>query len=335
MTALRRPQQTTAACGGERIAQLVAALDPASLGTEPLLDGIRLYEAASLNTQPACGGACIVILCGHAGSAGPVDGVPPTFQPCYRVQTALAPLEPLTWEPGDGPAACLSVPLDLQLAAELILALDEMHPCPARPNSMQAWIALDEGMADAVQRLLQALPSALDARMLGPGIVRELVYRVLTGPLGAAVRAALGHQGSMHRIGKALRRMRASYAEAIDVPALANEAGMSIAAFHAHFKALTHTTPIQFLKTIRLQQARLLMMREGVSAAHASQLVGYESNSQFSREFKRVFGRTPTQEARRMKVALRLGAPERAAHAVPPARYMDFSSSAQLRPYLS
>jgi AraC-like DNA-binding protein len=163
---------------------------------------------------------------------------------------------------------------------------------------------LDDRMGDAVLRLLQVLPCPVDARVLGPGILRELLYRVLTGAQGDAVRVALCYQGNMKRIGKALRRIREGYAGAVDVAALAKEAGMSIAAFHAHFKVVTQTTPIQLLKATRLQQARLLMIRDGVGAASASRLVGYESTSQFSREFKRFFGRTPTQEATRMKAAL-------------------------------
>ncbi|WP_051933216.1 AraC family transcriptional regulator [Massilia sp. BSC265] len=335
MTALRRPDEPTAASYGARIAQLVAALDPAGLPAQPLLDGVGLFEAASWNARAVCGAACIVILCGQARGTRHVDSASAVFQPCYRVQTALAPLEPLAWKPETGPAACLSVQLDLQVVAELILALDDAHPGPPPASSMQAWLPLDDHMADAVLRLLQVLSCAFDARVLGPGIARELLYRVLTGPQGASVRAALGHQGSMRRIGKALRRIREAYADAVDVAALANEAGMSIAAFHAHFKALTHTTPIQFLKTTRLKQARLLMMRDGVSAAHASQLVGYESNSQFSREFKRLFGRTPTQEAHRMKAALCPGETEQASHAVQPTPYKDFSFPAQPRPWLS
>ncbi|MFC5460034.1 AraC family transcriptional regulator [Massilia niabensis] len=335
MTALRPLQEPTAASCSARIAELVAAPDQAGLGAQPALDGVCLVDAAFWNARASGGPACIVILCGHARGARHVDGMPAFFQPCYRVQTALAPHKPLAWEPGDGPAACLSVQLDLQVAAELILALDDTHSYPAPVSSMQAWLPLDGGMGDAVLRLLLALPCPADARVLGPGIRRELLYRALTGPQGAAIRAAISHQGSMRRIGKALRRIRESYADAVDVAALANEAGMSIAAFHAHFKAVTYTTPIQFLKTTRLQQARLLMMREGVSAAHASRLVGYESNSQFSREFKRLFGRTPTQEAVRLKAALSPGQMEHAPHAIQPAPYKDFSSSAQLRPYLS
>ncbi|SPC05121.1 putative DNA-binding transcriptional regulator (fragment) [Cupriavidus oxalaticus] len=82
---------------------------------------------------------------------------------------------------------------------------------------------------------------------------------------------------------------------------MANEAGMSIATFHSHFKAVTNTSPMQYLKSTRLHHARLLMLRNEMSAARASSEVGYESPSQFSREFKRLFGRSPVDEVRRMK----------------------------------
>ncbi|MBB1225571.1 AraC family transcriptional regulator, partial [Klebsiella pneumoniae] len=100
-----------------------------------------------------------------------------------------------------------------------------------------------------------------------------------------------------------------AYPQDLDVEQLAREAGMSVPAFHVHFKAVTQTSPMQYLKSTRLHQARLLMVRNGLTAAAASAAVGYASPSQFSREFKRVFGRSPVEEVKRMK----------AEFAVPPA----------------
>jgi transcriptional regulator GlxA family with amidase domain len=102
---------------------------------------------------------------------------------------------------------------------------------------------LGDAMSDALLRLLQALGSEDDARILGPGIVRELLYRVLTGPQGGAVHAALNQQSHFGRIGKALRRIHANYDRPVDVATLASDAGMSVAAFHAHFKAVTRPHP--------------------------------------------------------------------------------------------
>jgi AraC-like DNA-binding protein len=124
------------------------------------------------------------------------------------------------------------------------------------------------------------------------------------------MRAALAQRGRFGKITRALRKIHACYGEALDVELLAAEAGMSIPSFHSHFKAVTQTSPMQYLKSTRLHQARLLMVRNDMSAALASARVGYESASQFSREFKRLFGRSPAEEAERMKKNF----------AVPPAR---------------
>jgi AraC-like DNA-binding protein len=163
---------------------------------------------------------------------------------------------------------------------------------------------LDDALGDAVMRLLQALTSPVETRLLGPGILREILFRVLTGEQGGALRAGLAHQTQFAKIGKALRRIHADYHRPIDVATLAREAGMSQAAFHAGFKAVTLTSPIQYLKTTRLHKARLLMVQDGLTAATACGRVGYESTSQFSREFKRFFGRTPVEEAREMRSLL-------------------------------
>jgi AraC-like DNA-binding protein len=291
----------------ERIASHLAALVRAGFHMQTVLGGVDVFDTAPWNARMPAGTAGIVILCSREDHACLEEDAHPFTRPHYFVQTALTSGEPSMREPWQRRVLGLSIRFDLQVAAELILALDEVHGSPRATRSMPAPMPLDKGMADAVLRLLQALPCPADALVLGPAILRELLYRVLTGAQGGALRSALCQQGNVKRIAKALRRIREGYAGAVDVAALANEAGMSVAAFHAHFKMVTQTTPIQFLKTTRLRQARLLMMRDGVGAANASRLVGYESTSQFSREFKRLFGRTPTQEAARMKAALYRG----------------------------
>ena len=164
---------------------------------------------------------------------------------------------------------------------------------------------LDGALADTALRLLRALTDSLEARVLGPGIVRELCFRVLTGVQGGAIRAALASHGSFGRIARALKRIHDDYAQALDVGLLSGEVGMSIPTFHAHFKTVTGTSPVQYIKSVRLHRARLLMIRDNLTAAGAAVRVGYESPSQFNREFKRTFGRTPGEEAREMKMLLR------------------------------
>jgi AraC-like DNA-binding protein len=170
--------------------------------------------------------------------------------------------------------------------------------------------AMAPRMAESVLRLLEVLARPLDAAILGPALVREIYFHVLTGDQGHSMRAALAMQGQFGKIARALRRIHRSFNGALDVARLAREAGMSVPTFHSHFKAVTNTSPMQYLKSTRLHQARLLMVRNGITAAAASVAVGYESPSQFSREFKRLFGRSPVEEVKRMK----------AEFAVPPAQ---------------
>lgn len=246
----------------------------------------------------------IVIVC-QGRKRGFLDGVVYTYDPHhYLVLSVPLPFESDTLASPDEPMLAVSVAIDLKEAAELALALAQRHCQNKAAPAGICSTPLDDRMSDTLLRLLEALCSDDDTRILGPAIVHELLYRVFTGPQGAAVHAALSQQSQFGRIGKALRRIHANYDRPLDVTTLAGDAGMSVAAFHAHFKAVTRTTPIQYLKTTRLHKARLLMVQDGVSAATASHLVGYESTSQFSREFKRFFGRPPAHEATVMKNAL-------------------------------
>jgi AraC-like DNA-binding protein len=141
----------------------------------------------------------------------------------------------------------------------------------------------------------------LEAAVLGPALLREIYFRVLTGAQGAALRSALGMQGQFGKIGRALRHIHVAYAQPIHLAQLAREAEMSVPAFHSHFRSVTRTSPMQYLKSTRLHQARLLMVRQGMTAEAAGYAVGYASASQFNREFKRLFGLPPVAEVKRMR----------------------------------
>ncbi|WP_240612306.1 AraC family transcriptional regulator [Salinicola lusitanus] len=199
------------------------------------------------------------------------------------------------------PLLAIYMHLDFKLAADLMLQIDQLGGTePANPRGMMS-TPMDRRLGDAVLRFLEAMSRPLEAAILGPALVREIYFHVLTGEQGHSMRAALAMQGQFGKVARALRCIHASYADDLDVEQLASRAGMSVPTFHAHFKAVTHTSPMQYLKSTRLHQARLLMVRNGITAAAASAQVGYESPSQFSREFKRLFGRTPAAEVKRMK----------------------------------
>jgi AraC-like DNA-binding protein len=222
----------------------------------------------------------------------------------YLVTSVPLPLECETEASPEQPLLGVAVHIDLGELAELLLEMDERLPdIAASPRGIYA-TPLDAELGGAVIRLLEALRSPVEARILGPQIVREITYRVLCGEQGGALRALATRHSHSGRIGKVLRHVHSNYAAPLDVETLAEEASMSVSAFHHHFKAVTSTSPLQYVKTIRLHQARLLMVHEGLNAGVAAQRVGYESPSQFSREFKRLFGSNPSTEAARVRAAL-------------------------------
>ncbi|WP_407945467.1 AraC family transcriptional regulator [Paraburkholderia hiiakae] len=208
------------------------------------------------------------------------------------------------------PLLALYLHLDFALAAELAAQIDRegTKERVQAPQSMMS-TPMDDTMQMSVLRLLEAMHRPLEAAVLGPGLLRELYFRVLTGAQGSSMREALAMKGQFGRIGKSLRLIHAGYARALDVVQLAEEAGMSVPSFHSHFKAITQVSPMQYVKSTRLHQARLLMIRQDLTAEAAGHAVGYTSPSQFSREFKRLFGLTPAAEAKRMRASFAIPAP--------------------------
>ncbi|MCA7085985.1 AraC family transcriptional regulator [Cupriavidus sp. DB3] len=199
------------------------------------------------------------------------------------------------------PLLAIYMHLDFKLAADLMLQIDQHGGMePTEPRGMMS-SPMDSRLCESLVRFLEAMSRPLEAQILGPALLREIYFHVLTGEQGASMRAALSMHGQFGKIARALRRIHASFHVDVSVEQLAREAGMSVPAFHAHFKAVTRTSPVQYLKSIRLHQARLHMVRSGMTAAAASAEVGYDSPSQFSREFKRLFGRSPVEEVKRMK----------------------------------
>lgn len=201
----------------------------------------------------------------------------------------------------DEPLLAVYLTIDFTVLAKLALELDELtSPASAQPAGMVS-TPMDDALSRTVLRLLEAMSSPVESRLLAPAIVREIYYRVLTGEQGPSMRAALASHGQFGKITKAVRRIHATFGDRLNVAQLAGEAGMSVPTFHAHFRTVTDCSPMQYLKSVRLHQARLLMLREDKTAAAACHEVGYESASQFSRDFKRLFGRSPVEEVARMK----------------------------------
>lgn len=194
------------------------------------------------------------------------------------------------------PYLCMRIDVDLALLGELLLAMaDDLPPASSEVQLGIYSSPLREELHEATLRLLAVLQDPGESRVLGPQIVREIVYRVLRGEQSEALRTAALRHSRSGQIGCVLRRIHQDFAAPMDVDELAREAGMSVSTFHHTFRTVTSTSPIQYIKRIRLHRARALMLQQGMSVSVAASSVGYESASQFSREYKRLFGVSPAQ----------------------------------------
>lgn len=195
------------------------------------------------------------------------------------------------------PYLCIRLNLHLPDLAALVLEADAaggaIAACP--PRGLQVWRVTDS-LLDAVVRLLRLLDTPHDLPVLAPLVLREIHYRVLSGDLGPGLRQLVVADGHGQRIARAIDLLKRRYAEAVSIEEVADAAHMSTSSLHQHFKSVTALSPLQFQKQLRLHQARRLMLAEGLDAASAGHRVGYESPSQFSREYRRLFGAPPRAE---------------------------------------
>jgi AraC-like DNA-binding protein len=258
--------------------------------------------------------------------SAPTDLVAVVYEPCLCVVAQGAKeviLEGETYRLD--PARSLLVSVDLPVAARVVegspgqpylavrLALDPAvvgefladgaaAPTPGPPARAIAVTPVEPPLLDAVRRLVDLLESLKDVQPLAPLVLREITYRVLCGPQGARLRQIAAAGAPAHRIARAVRWLKDHFAEPLRVEALARQVGMSPSAFHLHFKGVTALSPLQYQKRLRLQAARRLMLAGGLDAAEAAFRVGYESPSQFGREYRRLFGAPPRRDAAALKV---------------------------------
>jgi AraC-like DNA-binding protein len=212
---------------------------------------------------------------------------------------------PVTGHFLDAGARAPSLSMGLVLRPEAIASLLLEAPAAwSRATAGPPAIATGEagpGLLDAVARLLRLLDHLSDARVLAPLIEREILWRLVTGPHGGMIRQiGLADSGLSH-VSRALRWIRDNYAEPLRISDLARLAGMSPSAFHRHFRAVTTMSPLQFQKRIRLQEARSLLVARPNDVAGVGHLVGYDSPSQFNREYRRLFGAPPGHDAARLR----------------------------------
>ncbi|WP_222182340.1 AraC family transcriptional regulator [Geminicoccus harenae] len=201
------------------------------------------------------------------------------------------------------PYLSLVLDLDLALIAELVEA---MKLVPAEDGGPVRVEPTDAEVADAALRLMRLLERPASVPVLQAQLLREMHYWLLAGRHGPAIRRLGWPGGHAQRVARAVAVLRAEFTQPLPVERLAAVAGMSPSSFHQHFRAVTSLSPLQFQKQLRLIEARRLMLSEGRAVSSAAFAVGYESVSQFTREYRRMFGLPPVREtsmARRSEAA--------------------------------
>lgn len=161
----------------------------------------------------------------------------------------------------------------------------------------------DAALIDCTIRLTHLLDTPQDIPFLAPMIIREIYYRLLLGEQSEAVRQIATSGSNMQRVAAVIRLIQAHFTQSLRVEDLAEHANMSPSSFHRHFKEVTSMSPLQYQKQLRLLEARRLMLAESANATNAAYQVGYESPSQFSREYSRMFGVPPIKDIARLRIA--------------------------------
>ena len=202
----------------------------------------------------------------------------------------------------DDPYLAMKLDIDRQVLSELLV---ETGKTISNSNSSSGRGVIigdtSEKMGDAAIRLLKLLDEPEDIPSLAPGIIRELFYYLLRSEYGSCVSQIVLQDSHIQRIASAIQRIKTNLNKTIPVEELAETVGMSVSSFHAHFKSVTRMTPLQYQKSLRLIKARNLMIANEMDAASTAYTVGYESPSQFSREYARMFGNPPGRDISLLK----------------------------------
>ena len=276
-------------------------------GTAELLAGLRLRRASSptgLGHGVSFPSFCVIA----QGSKELLLGDNRyRYNPAqYLISTAALPIASRVTEASpEHPYLSIVLKLDPSLVGSVLVEAGHRAPRSHAAVTAIDVSPLDAGLLDAVVRLIRLLDSPTEVCFLAPLIMREIVYRLMLGAQGGRLHqiAALG--GATHRIAEAVERLRNDFDQPLRIEDIARELGMSVSGFHHHFRALTAMSPLQFQKQLRLQEARRLMLGEGLDAASAGYRVGYGNASHFTREYKRLFGAPPMRDVEHLREGAR------------------------------
>jgi len=216
---------------------------------------------------------------------------------CIVVSHDLPVLARITRASKKTPYLALVIQLDLGVLRSLYDEVGEASQPTNSARSMEI-APVDESTKRVVERYLDLIDDPVEARVLLPLVRKELHFRLFMAESGGMLRSLLHRNSHASSVARAIKHLRENFHEALDVAHLAKSVGMSPSSFHKHFKSVTMTTPLQYQKDLRLTQARQLLRAGRCSASTAAFEVGYESPSQFSREYSRKFGKSPRADLR-------------------------------------
>lgn len=266
--------------------------------TKTAINGVYFYRSSEGNSRQPFVYQSGVIVLGQGYKNIYLGNEPVRYGPDdYLVVGVPMPLECEAFVENGEPLLGLSIDIDPQLLHRLVNKLETMNcykPCSdASTSSGLKSVSMDEGMLDVCKRLMQALCNPVESVILADSLMEELAFRALMSQEGHVLFDLARHEGHYARVAKALDYLHKNYKQSVTVQDLADEANMSISAFHQAFRGVTLESPIQYIKKVRLNKAKELIQLEGVKVGDAARLVGYNSTSQFSREYKRHFNETP------------------------------------------
>jgi AraC-like DNA-binding protein len=220
-----------------------------------------------------------------------------TYDPMhYLVLTVPLPVECDVVASKEKPLLGVSIQVNANMVNEIMVSGNiPMNNTKELPYGIYS-DDLNEQMTDVLYRLVDSLKSPSESKVLAPMYIREILYRALTSKNGEVLRMLAYRNQTFYKINNILEKIHENYGMKFDVASLAKEADMSTSAFHTAFKAITDASPIQYIKKVKLHKARDLILYQGLNASSAAYQVGYESPSQFTREYKRMFRVTPGQE---------------------------------------
>ena len=275
------------------LADLLYQLIPNQGYEQSCIPEVKLFRAdAPTGRVPMVYEPCICIVAqGH--KIGYINEESFRYDPDHYLVTSVhAPFSCESFATAEEPLLGLSIKISPATLQDLVSQLPDVLSQEDLPRITGA-AGMDQYMKDAVTRLARCLGDDCEARILGPGIIREILYWALRGEQATSLVALATRSGKFAQVAKAIDVIHRDYAEVLDVDHLAAQAEMSPSTFHRAFKKMCAESPLQYIKKIRLNKARELIVEQGTRIHIAAQHVGYESPSQFSREFKRHFGQSP------------------------------------------